>query len=67
MLEFLDKHGMAQVQIRGGGIKAGLDLKRPAGFGRLFELGSKVFFVDDINRAPFNKGDLFFNCVIHEL
>src|SRR6185437_15574906 len=51
VLELAHQHGVAQVQVGSGGVKAGLDAQRRAGLARLFKPLAQVGDADDLRRA----------------
>ena len=55
------EHGVAQVQVRRGGVEAGLDAKLAARFGGLDEALAQVLFADDLRHAFPQVGELFVN------
>ena len=59
VLELLNEHGVAQVQIRGGGVEPGLD---PEGFPRgpgLLQAGGQFLFPNDLVAPLPDDGHLF--------
>ena len=44
IFQFLDEHGVAQVKVRGGGVKAGFHAQRLAGGHRTFDFGGHFLF-----------------------
>ena len=61
MLQLAQQHGVAQMQIGRGGIKAGFDPQRLAGGAGLLQLGAKLGLFHDLRRAFLDVGQLFFN------
>ena len=61
--QFLDQHGVAQMQVRRGGVKAGLDDQRPAAGQLVFHL----FLNQQFDTAAFDDGHLFGNGSAHYL
>ncbi len=59
MLELANEHGMAQVQVGGSGIKAGLDAQRFAGLQGLFEALTQIALTNDFDRTFAEVGQLF--------
>ncbi len=55
------QHGVAQVQIRSGGIESGFHAQRTAGLGGFGEARAQVFFTDDLREALFQIRELFGN------
>jgi len=53
------EHGVAEVEVGGGGIKAGLDAQRAAGFPAVFEALAEVGDADDFGRAFLEQVKLF--------
>ena len=56
LAQFVDQHGVAEVQIGRGRIETGLDAQRPAGLQLVDELGLDQQFV----AAAFDDFELFF-------
>ena len=53
------QHGVAQVQVGRGGVKAGLYAQRPAGFAALFQALAQIGDADDLRRAFLEQIHLF--------
>ena len=53
------EHGVAQVQVRRGGVKAGFDAQGTAGFAALFKALAEVADTDDLRRAFLEQVHLF--------
>ena len=61
LLELAQHDGVAEVQIRRGGIDAEIDAQRFAGLRGLLELGLEFVFADDFGGAFAQVLELFFN------
>jgi len=59
LFHLLQQHRVAEMQVRRGGIEAGLDSKRLACFNGFLQSAGQVFFVDDLRRAAFDDLKLF--------
>ena len=55
VLELAHEYGVAEVEVGGGGIEAGFDAERGAGFARGFEAGAEVGLGDDFGGAFFQE------------
>jgi hypothetical protein len=59
MAQLAHEHGVAQVQVGRGGVKAGLDAQGASGFASLFEALAQVADADDLCRALLKQIHLF--------
>ena len=59
MAQLAHEDGVAQVQVGRGGVKAGLDAQRAAGFAALFEALAQVADADDLRCAFLEQVHLF--------
>ena len=59
MLELLDEHGVAQVQVRRGGVEPGLDPQGLAGGDGLLQARLQFLFPNDVMTALLDQGQLF--------
>ena len=58
VLELADKHGVAQVQVGRGGIKAGFDAQRLAALEGFFEALAQIALTNDFDRTFAQVGQL---------
>ena len=62
VLHLAQQDGVAQVQVRRGGVKAGLDAQLAAGLFGLDQALAQVFFADDLRHAFAQVCDLLVEC-----
>jgi hypothetical protein len=59
MAQLAHQHGVAEVQVGRGGVKAGFDAQRASGFAALFEALAQVGDADNLRRALLEQVHLF--------
>ncbi len=59
VFELAQEYSVTEVEIRRGGIEAGLNAKRLAGGEGFFQLGAKLGLFHDLGRALLYVGELF--------
>ena len=59
VLHLAEQHGVAQVQVRRGGVETGFDAQFAACFGGLYEAFAQILFADNLRHAFAQVGQLF--------